>query len=574
MEKQAIEWMDGSRQGPLPDLSVPKRSAEAAGDSPAASLASAGSDLPKASEKAGADQKVADTSSQSSGKPSGPETGKASKAGKKTSEKANPETNLCPEAVKKMADALVKYEMKNGWLLKQSREEATSHTLNNTLYSLSVAATEMGLSEEKLLEVGALESIKALFSDVKDRRDPSKITYATSNILAMIFIAILSDHTFAFTRIAVYIEKRKDLFVSLGLLDPSGPIPSHDTLRYVMRKLWVDTLEAEVIIKKLKVLMDSLGKSMENTDRKRRTVYNGDGKNQNGTDRKKDTHNPRKAWNMLNFYEAGSGVCIKTVPVTRETLANDIEGLELMDPDDRKKTNEIPVAQKVIEELKDVLRGNIVTFDALHCQTKTCAKLIKCGADYVLCAKGNQLNLCRMIASKFNAEYKNLQVIIKQNRAFMVILLSDDDDRMGFEGMNAIVVMFSKTHSKKEKDSGVRFFITSLTNVELIIDVIIQRWAVENDLHAGKDVLGEDKMRCTNENACHGMAVLGNIAYFFVSLFKELTNQTRTAACMTLRYHVSEGVSAILALVNSTEMQDSLKKSMGVVARRRQVMAF
>jgi len=53
------------------------------------------------------------------------------------------------------------------------------------------------------------------------------------------------------------------------------------------------------------------------------------------------------------------------------------------------KTNEIPVAQKLLPHLD--LQGRFVSLDALHTQTETARELVlECGADYLLTAKDNQ----------------------------------------------------------------------------------------------------------------------------------------------------------------------------------------
>ncbi len=60
-----------------------------------------------------------------------------------------------------------------------------------------------------------------------------------------------------------------------------------------------------------------------------------------------------------------------------------------------KKTNEIPVVQKLIEEL--YLKGVIFTIDALHCQKKTVKKIIDGKNDYIIGVKGNQKKLLTQI---------------------------------------------------------------------------------------------------------------------------------------------------------------------------------
>jgi len=60
-----------------------------------------------------------------------------------------------------------------------------------------------------------------------------------------------------------------------------------------------------------------------------------------------------------------------------------------------KKENEIPVVKNLIKAL--VLEGVVFTLDALHCQKKTVAEIIKSKNDYVIGVKGNQKNLLKQI---------------------------------------------------------------------------------------------------------------------------------------------------------------------------------
>jgi hypothetical protein len=65
------------------------------------------------------------------------------------------------------------------------------------------------------------------------------------------------------------------------------------------------------------------------------------------------------------------------------------------------KTNEIPVAQAVLEGL--ILEGRIFTMDALLTQRALAQQIVAGGGDYVMLAKGNQPTLEQDIATVFMA---------------------------------------------------------------------------------------------------------------------------------------------------------------------------
>jgi len=67
------------------------------------------------------------------------------------------------------------------------------------------------------------------------------------------------------------------------------------------------------------------------------------------------------------------------------------EGLVVYQKETSCKTNEIPIMQAMLEAME--IKGNIITADAMHCQTKTAALIRAKGGDYILQIKGNQSKL-------------------------------------------------------------------------------------------------------------------------------------------------------------------------------------
>ncbi len=64
-------------------------------------------------------------------------------------------------------------------------------------------------------------------------------------------------------------------------------------------------------------------------------------------------------------------------------------------------TNEQKTALQLLKQL--VLRGRVVTTDALHCQQETCQEIVDSSGHYVLTAKDNQPTLVATISSEFAA---------------------------------------------------------------------------------------------------------------------------------------------------------------------------
>jgi hypothetical protein len=64
-------------------------------------------------------------------------------------------------------------------------------------------------------------------------------------------------------------------------------------------------------------------------------------------------------------------------------------------------TNEQKAALELLKDL--VLRGRVITADAIHCQQETCEQVVDSGGHYVLTAKDNQPTLVATISSEFAA---------------------------------------------------------------------------------------------------------------------------------------------------------------------------
>jgi predicted transposase YbfD/YdcC len=82
------------------------------------------------------------------------------------------------------------------------------------------------------------------------------------------------------------------------------------------------------------------------------------------------------------------------------------------------KGNELAGIKALLETL--VLKGCIVTMDALRCQTDVAAKIVAQGGDYVLAVKDNQKNLSQAVIEFFTtAEALDFRHIEVQKRIWI-----------------------------------------------------------------------------------------------------------------------------------------------------------
>ena len=172
------------------------------------------------------------------------------------------------------------------------------------------------------------------------------------------------------------------------------------------------------------------------------------------------------------------------------------------------KTNEIPTAQRLMEELG--LSGYIYTFDALHCQEETLKIAKKSGNEAVVHVKGNQktlLNDCQTIAETTPAEVYQEPVTKTRNRIEsrkVEIFVGPTLTHVEKWDLVKVVIKIERsrqlfdTKAKGWKNSDeTSFYISTIVlSAQEFCQAIRNHWGIENRNHYVRDVtMGEDKSR-------------------------------------------------------------------------------
>lgn len=137
-------------------------------------------------------------------------------------------------------------------------------------------------------------------------------------------------------------------------------IPNHDTFRRVLGIIRGDELNA-LLVNVLRNSDTAIWKAL-NLPVPKKKIVSVDGKQLRGTGRKSDTSEEIRDLQILNVYEQDSETCLFS------------EAIE-------SKTNEIPHAQQLLAKM--TLKDTVVTFDAMHLQTKTIGIIADSKGDYV-----------------------------------------------------------------------------------------------------------------------------------------------------------------------------------------------
>ena len=162
---------------------------------------------------------------------------------------------------------------------------------------------------------------------------------------------------------------------------------------------------------------------------------------------------------------------------------------------------------KEIPKLIDIIdvKGHIVTIDSIDsigCQHDIVSKLSskKVGADYVIGLKGNQKNLHKAVEEYFmynpissRIAKKNVYEAghgrVEQREYWLETELSWLAQKDEWAGLKSVGMAKSIVTRGDKTSFEIRYFISSLTDVEEFAHAVREHWAIENKLHWSLDVI-------------------------------------------------------------------------------------
>lgn len=246
----------------------------------------------------------------------------------------------------------------------------------------------------------------------------------------------------------------------------------------------------DVIISHINRLISKIVNKASDADEQKIRLISGDGKTFNGSGRKDGKRNI----NVFNILDSSNSVCLVSEPLDN-------------------KESEIPYFQSMLKRYK--LKNTMVTADALHCQRETCQFITDRGGLYNFKVKDNHAALKEHMTFILK---KNQKKCIKQsfnNCDYEVFILDYTPTEQEFPGTKAFVRMINhKRKDQRDYNPEPQYFISSASNVQLIIEAIDNRWHIESGLHWFKDtVLHEDECTFMDKNCIEVMTTFNNIVY-------------------------------------------------------------
>ncbi len=220
-----------------------------------------------------------------------------------------------------------------------------------------------------------------------------------------------------------------------------------------------------------------------------------------------------------------------------------------------KKSNEITAIPALLDLL--VLKGCLVTLDAMGCQRDIAEKIVDKGADYLLAVKGNQGKLHNAFKNHFSMEkineWKGESYRTEEkshgrmeSRFYLVSDVFDEFVNLSFDwkGMKSLGVVVSARMEGDEfnsDDISIRYYISSAElTAEKLAQATREHWFIENKLHWKMDVaMNEDDCRIRRGNAPEMLTTYRHAAVNLLNnttTFKAGLKRKQSKAAMSTRY--------------------------------------
>ncbi len=341
------------------------------------------------------------------------------------------------------------------------------------------------------------------FSHIDDPRENNKIDHLLEEILFITVLAVIAGAD-DFNEIARYC-KMKHKWLSTFLKLPGG-IPSHDTFNRVLCMIDAEEFQQSFIN-----WIDDVRTGLNSDDNKTvelvKDVISVDGKT---VRRSKDDSKGKKAIHMVSAFSSKYGLVLGQ----KKCL---------------EKSNEITAIPALLTML--LIKGSVITIDAMGCQKKIAEKIIEKQADYILAIKGNQANLYEEVIDIFNKVktpefehyiYQTETEIGKDHGRIETrecITINNLDWLFEVHAWTGVKSIAKVTATVQHQASGKetveeRYYISSLTgNADFINRAVRKHWYVENKLHWVLDVIfKEDYCRVRTGNGAENLNIIRKIA--------------------------------------------------------------
>lgn len=365
--------------------------------------------------------------------------------------------------------------------------------------------------EEAMEQVGwdlqiDARSVYQACEQIEDGRHKRGVRYGVALILTLIVLGKVAGMT-SLAGIAQWVRLRAG-WLSKVLPHARSSFPCAATYSNVLR-----TVDAEQVTQVLNDLLTRLGAEKRCGEEPSRLLAQQerhmhehvalDGKTLRGTLGHSATD--QKKMHQLTLYETQTGVILKE-QVTGE------------------KQNELSIVSQFLTPA--LLKGRIISADALHTQCAFCRAVKRWQGDYVLIAKDNQAILAEDLRLFFNEppadcrDWRTARTVDKGHgrREIREIVVSTElNDFLGgkWAGVAQVFRLTRTVHEDDQIRTEIVYGITSLSPTQAdahrLLALVRDHWRIENRLHWRRDVtLREDHSQVRKGQAPRLLAILNS----------------------------------------------------------------
>ena len=187
------------------------------------------------------------------------------------------------------------------------------------------------------------------------------------------------------------------------------------------------------------------------------------------------------------------------------------------------KSNEISAIPKLLDTL--LLKGCIITLDAMGCQKAIVQKIIERQSNYVISLKGNQASLHEDVKLFLKTErQRNFNKVdhdyyetiekghgrVETRRYWITKQIDWLENKEAWAGLTSIGLVESERYINGSNSRELRCYICSIEpDAYKFAQAARQHWAIENNLHWQLDVtFNEDKLRARVKNAAQNLSIM------------------------------------------------------------------
>lgn len=333
------------------------------------------------------------------------------------------------------------------------------------------------------------------FAEMPDHRHSSYVTHPLPTITGITIAAVICGAEDWYDVEDYGIEKK----AWLGqFLDLSNGVPSHDTFNLFFQK--VDTAALEGCFQQWVSEVAGLCEGR---------IISVDGKTLRGSSKSKEPG---------SFIHMVSAWCAQNRLVLGQQKVDD-------------KSNEITAIPALLELL--VVKGCLITIDAMGCQLKIAEKIVEREADYLLAVKENQEVLLDDLKEAFahaplKDSYKQSNVGHGRVETRMTSVIDDPDwvcRKEEWKNLASLIKVACTRYDKKttKEETSERYYISSKkASARYFGEAVRTHWQVENNLHWMLDVIfSEDDSKKRAGNSAQNFSLISKVALNMIENHKD-----------------------------------------------------